>query len=94
MKIKHLLIGLLLPIAAYGQYPGAFLEINSDNGIYSSGDTIKVWATVLPEADKALEFVVEKNMITTVSNKEVSLSEGRHLIYTNICKGPAHYVFK
>lgn len=94
MKIRILIISLLFSIAAYGQYPGAYLEINSTTGIYASGDTIKVWATVLPEADKELEFVVENNMITTTSKKLVNLNEGRHLMYTDICKGPVHYVFK
>ena len=94
MKIRILIISLLFSIAAYGQYPGAYLEINSTTGIYASGDTIKVWATVFPEADKELEFVVENNMITTISKKLVNLNEGRHLMYTDICKGPVHYVFK
>ena len=51
MRLRHLIIALLLPVMAHAQYPGAYLEINSETGVYAVGDSIKVWATVMPECE-------------------------------------------
>lgn len=94
MKLRHLIIALLLPVFAHAQYPGVFLEIDKATGVYAVGDSIKVWATVTPECAPVVEFAVEKNMNSFISKKEISLKEGKHLIYADVCKEPAvHYVF-
>ena len=93
MKIKTLLIALLLPAVTFAQYPGAQLEINKTDGVYEVGDSIKVWATVFEGCAPVLEFTVQKNMNTELSKKTISLKEGRHLIYADVCQEPAHYVY-
>ena len=94
MRLRNLIIALLLPVFAHAQYPGAYLEINSTTGVYAVGDSIKVWATILPECDPVVEFAVEQNMNKFLSKEEVSLKEGKHLMYADICREPAvHYVF-
>ena len=94
MKLRHLIIALLMPVLAHAQYPGAYLEINSKTGVYAAGDSIKVWATVLPECDQTVVFSVEKNMNSFLSREDVSLKEGRHLMYADVCREPGvHYVF-
>ncbi len=87
------IISLLLPAAAYAQYPGAELEINSSNGVYAVGDSIKVWADITPESASVLEFCVEKNMNLIIKTETLELTAGRHLLYADICREPAHYVF-
>lgn len=84
---------LLLPLAAHAQYPGAQLEINTTDGVYEVGDSIKVWATVFDGCSPVLEFTVQKNMKTELSKKTVMLKEGRHLLYSEVCQEPAHYVY-
>lgn len=93
MKIKTLLFALLLPAVAFAQYPGAQLELNTVNGVYELGDSIKVWATVFEGCSPILEFTVQKNMKTELSKKTVTLKEGRHLLYADVCNEPAHYVY-
>ena len=94
MRLRHLIIALLMPVLAHAQYPGAYLEINSKTGVYAIGDSIKVWATVLPECDPTVVFSVEKNMNSFMSRKDVSLEVGRYLMYAEICREPGvHYVF-
>ena len=93
MKIKTLLIALLLPAVTFAQYPGAQLEINTADGVYEVGDSIKVWATVFEGCAPVLEFTVQKNMNAELSKKTISLKEGRHLIYADVCQEPAHYVY-
>ena len=93
MKIKSLLLALLLPAVALAQYPGAQLEINTADGVYEVGDSIKVWATVFEGCSPVLEFTVQKNMKTELSKKTVTLKEGRHLLYAEVCQEPAHYVY-
>lgn len=94
MKLRHIIIALLLPALAHAQYPGAYLEINSSTGVYAVGDSIKVWANVLPGCDPIVEFAVEKNMNAFLSKEDVSLKEGKHLMYADVCREPAvHYVF-
>lgn len=93
MKFKALIIALLLPLAAHAQYPGAQLEINKTDGVYEVGDSIKVWATVFEGCSPVLEFTVQKNMKTQLSSKAVTLKEGRHLLYADVCQEPAHYVY-
>lgn len=95
MRLRHLIIALLLPVMAHAQYPGAYLEINSETGVYAVGDSIKVWATVLPECEPTVVFSVEKNMNSVLSKKDVSLKEGKHLMYADICRETGtHYVFQ
>ena len=93
MKRFYLIIALLLPLAAHAQYPGAQLEINTADGVYEVGDSIKVWATVFEGCSPVLEFTVQKNMKTELSKKTVTLKEGRHLLYSEVCREPAHYVY-
>ena len=94
MKIRSLIIAvLLLPFVAQAQYAGAMLEINSTDGVYQVGDSIKVWATVFPECSPILEFTVEKNMNSVLSKKKIVLNEGKHLIYAEPCQEAAHYVY-
>ena len=74
MKIKSLIIALLLlPFAARAQYEGAMLELNSRDGVYQVGDSIKVWATVFEGCSPVLEFSVQKNMLKELSRKIFSV---------------------
>ena len=94
MKIKSLIIALLLlPFAARAQYEGAMLELNSRDGVYQVGDSIKVWATVFEGCSPVLEFSVQKNMLKELSRKTVTLKTGKHLVYAERCLEPAHYVY-
>ena len=94
MKFKSLIIALLLlPFAAKAQYAGAMLEINSTDGVYQVGDSIKVWATIFPDCAPILEFTVEKNMTSVLNKRAVALTEGKHLIYAERCSEAAHYVY-
>ena len=94
MNYKSLIFALLLlPFAAKAQYSGAMLEINSTDGVYQVGDSIKVWATIFPECSPVLEFTVEKNMNSVLSKKTLSLSKGKHLIYAEAFQESAHYVY-
>ncbi len=59
MKIRFLIISLLLlPFVAQAQYKGAMLEINSKTGVYQVGDSIKVWAVILPECNPVRAYLV------------------------------------
>lgn len=94
MKIRFLIISLLLlPFVAQAQYKGAMLEINSKTGVYQVGDSIKVWVVILPECNPNLEFSIQENMATVISQKCLNLNEGKHLVYEGLCKAPAHYVY-
>lgn len=93
MKRFYLIIALLLPFAARAQYEGAMLELNSRDGVYQAGDSIKVWATVFEGCSPVLEFSVQKNMLKELSRKTVTLSTGKHLVYAERCQEPAHYVY-
>lgn len=96
MKIKHfnsIILGLFLSVAAEAQYAGARLEINSTTGVYAIGDSIKVWAHVLPRCAPSLEFKIEKNMLDEIRKEEVRLTEGKNLLYADVCRETAHYVF-
>lgn len=85
---------LLLAASAHDQYHGANLEINSKDGVYAVGDSIKVWANVNPYFETALEFTVERNMLSVESREILNLKGGRHLVYADICREPGvHYVF-
>lgn len=83
----------LLATSAKAQYQGAQLEINSTNGIYKIGDTLKVWATIFPDCNDILEFAVEERQTEIISLREVSLTEGKHLIYEEVCTNAVQYVF-
>ena len=94
MKRFYLIIALLLlPFAARAQYEGAMLELNSRDGVYQVGDSIKVWATVFEGCSPVLEFSVQKNMLKELSRKTVTLKTGKHLVYAERCLEPAHYVY-
>lgn len=96
MKTRNftvIFLSLFLTVTTHAQYPGARLEINSTTGVYAIGDSIKVWADVFPGCAPSLEFKIEKNMLNDISKKEVSLTEGRHLLYADVCSETAHYVF-
>ena len=94
MKRFYLIIALLLlPFAARAQYEGAMLELNSRDGVYQVGDSIKVWATVCEGCSPVLEFSVQKNMLKELSRKTVTLKTGKHLVYAERCLEPAHYVY-
>ena len=93
MKRFYLIIALLLPFAARAQYEGAMLELNSRDGVYQVGDSIKVWATVFEGCSPVLEFSVQKNMLKELSRKTVTLNTGKHLVYAERCQEPAHYVY-
>ena len=64
--ICALLCLAICPFASYAQYTAALLEINSKDGVYAIGDSIKVWANVLPECGSEQEFTVQEDMLHDV----------------------------
>ena len=91
--ICALLCLAICPFASYAQYTAALLEINSKDGVYAIGDSIKVWANVLPECGSEQEFTVQEDMLHDVLKQEMTLPSGRHLIYADVCTKPVNYVF-
>ena len=91
--ISALLCLAIAPFAAYSQYTAARLEINSKDGVYAVGDSIKVWADVTPECGSVQEFIVQEDMLHDILKKEFTLTTGRHLIYADVCTKPVNYVF-
>lgn len=96
--MKRILISALLclalsPIVANAQYTAALLEINSKDGVYAIGDSIKVWANVSSECSAVQEFTVQEDMLHDILKQEMMLSSGRHLIYADVCTRPVNYVF-
>ncbi len=85
--------GTLFPFVSNAQYTAAQLEINSSDGVYALGDSIKVWADVTPECQAVQEFIVQEDMLRDVIKKEFRLPVGRHLVYADVCTKPVNYVF-
>ena len=96
--MKRFLICLLLtwvvaPFASFAQYTAAVLEINSKDGVYTVGDSIKVWVNVTPECGAVQEFIVQEDMLRDIRKEEMKLTAGRHLVYADVCSKPVNYVF-
>ena len=88
-----LLAAVLMPTVSIAQNPGVLMEINSKTGVYAVGDSIKVWATILPECQNAQEFAIHENMFKYTKKEKLQLQAGRHLVHAGVCEKPAHYVF-
>lgn len=93
MRKLYIIIALLLPITAFGQYYGGHLELNKPDGVYAMGETIEVWAEINEYADNTLEFSIHKNMNEITVRKLIDVTKGRQLIYSQVCEEAAHYVF-
>lgn len=96
--MKRLLISVLLawavaPVASLAQYNAAVLEINSKDGVYAVGDSIKVWVNVMPWCCDVQEFIVQEDMLRDIRKEALRLTAGRHLVYANVCDKPVNYVF-
>ena len=96
--MKRFLICVLLtwvvaPFASFAQYTAAVLEINSKDGVYAVGDSIKVWVNVTPECGAVQEFIVQEDMLRDIRKEEMKLTAGRHLVYADVCSKPVNYVF-
>jgi len=93
MKRLYVIIALLLPLSAFGQYYGGYLELNRPDGHYDIGDTLEVWAELNEYTDEIVEFSIHRNMNEITVRHNINVAEGRNLIYSEICKEEAHYVF-
>ena len=96
--MKRLLVCVLLawavaPFASFAQYTAAVLEINSKDGVYAVGDSIKVWAKVSADCAPVQEFMVQEDMLRDIRKEELKLTPGRHLVYADVCSKPVNYVF-
>lgn len=91
--ISILLLWAVVPLASFAQYTAAVLEINSTDGVYAVGDSIKVWANVAPECCSVQEFIVQEDMLRDIRKEELKLTAGRHLVYADVCSKPVNYVF-
>ena len=91
--ICALLAWAVAPFASFAQYTAAVLEINSKDGVYAVGDSIKVWANVTPECEAVQEFTVQEDMLHDILKQEMRLNPGRHLVYAGVCSKPVNYVF-
>ena len=71
---------LLFVMSVYGQnnfiYDPVFLTINSENGQYAAGDTVKVYGVLTQECAEELVCVVEANGKKIVGPMPVSLQQG------------------
>jgi len=83
----------IAPLSSFAQYTAALLEINSKDGVYAVGDTIKVWANVKQECGAVQEFTVQEDMLHDTLKQEMRLAPGRHLVYVGVCCKPVNYVF-
>ena len=81
------------PLSSFAQYTAAVLEINSKDGVYAVGDSIKVWANLTPECESVQEFTVQEDMLHDILKQEMRLGPGRHLVYAGVCSKPVNYVF-
>lgn len=91
--ISALLCFAIAPFVAHAQYTDALLEINSKDGVYAVGDSIKVWVNVTSECSPVQEFSVQEDMLRDILKKELNLPAGRHLLYADVCTKPVNYVF-
>ena len=91
--ICALLAWAIAPMASFAQYTAAVLEINSKDGVYAVGDSIKVWVNVTPECGEVQEFIVQEDMLRDIKKEELRLAVGRHLLYADVCTKPVNYVF-
>ena len=91
--ISALLCFAIAPVVTYAQYTSAFLEINTKDGVYAVGDSIKVWVNVTPECSPVQEFTVQEDMLHDIQKQELKLQVGRHLLYADVCTKPVNYVF-
>ena len=76
-----LLAAVLMPTISIAQNPGVLMEINSKTGVYAVGDSIKVWATILPECKNAQEFAIHENMFKYTKKEKLQLN-GEESYYT------------
>ena len=82
--IISLIAGLLgLPIFAEGYYDHIKLDLNSENGVYASGDSVIVTATVdkLPEKELLLQCF---SYGRKVSQQGISLHMGTQRIFAGV----------
>ena len=91
--ISALLCLALAPFTTYAQYTAALLEINSKDGVYAVGDSIKVWVNVTSECGAVQEFTVQEDMLHDILKQDLRLQVGRHLLYADVCTKPVNYVF-
>ena len=64
--ICALLAWAITPMASFAQYTAAVLEINSKDGVYAVGDSIKVWVNVTPECGAVQEFTMQEDMLRDI----------------------------
>ena len=94
MYRKFLLIICMLPALAHAQgYKYADLLLNSSNGVYAVGDTVRVYADVSAGAADRLLFKVTRDECVTLFEKTVSLREGRNVVFEEVIRKPSHLMF-
>ena len=74
-----LLCACLLSVAAA---PGVELRINSENGIFAKGDSVKIVAVVPSAADEHYLLQIS-SYGKTICMKEIFLPQGSHLVYAD-----------
>ena len=74
-------------------YRNVDLLLNSTDGVYEAGDTVRVYAEVSSGVADRLRFIVEENEVHKVLDKEICLPAGRHVIFEEIVRRPSHLIF-
>ena len=95
--MKRLSLYLLLTFSCLycvAAYKPVDLKTNSHNGVYKAGEKVIVWAETGEGCADDLIFTVEENMSGTIIEKNISLKEGKTVLYSKKHKDPIHLVFK
>ena len=95
--MKRLSLYLLLTFSCLycvAAYKPVHLKTNSHNGVYKAGEKVIVWAETGEGCADDLIFTVEENMSGTIIEKNISLKEGKTVLYSKKHKDPIHLVFK
>lgn len=95
MKRLGLLAVLLIAFTANAQkrYGPAELHINSKDGVYAIGDTLRVWADIQQGAADTLEFIIQENMSKYTARRKIAVRQGRQMIHEEVCDRPVNLVF-
>lgn len=96
--MKHLLLSLAcllccLTLQAQGSYEQVLLSVNSPDGIYQKGDTVKVSAKLL-FGDDIPVFMQIYSYGNVIDEKEMFLPKGESEIYREVCDGPVSKMVK
>lgn len=87
---------LSLLVYAYASAQGldqVDLIINSTDGVYQKGDTVRVWAEAVDGWKDSLMLTVQENEAKVLRKEKVFLPAGRSLIYEGASQVPVHLMF-